>query len=838
MAVNMQHQTDVYRPVLYQKSNHSNNLQQTRQQQIQQRYESSDSENNSFSDSEYSEFSDDDEPAWNEEPMRAGELFYVEDNPESGDTIVKNGVPILNEMPLATGNLKNVFIGVNAASTYERKFPTNLLASMLGIITLDRKIKYQSTNESVVVDALVPGGISLRTGQVYVGDVLLYINDMHVSSSNIEHILRSFIQPSKLKLTFQSMEQQLHSHGVTHSTQELKSVSTVQLLSPNKKRQSQDCTLSAPNAIFFLTLNVHSETAGENDDVLYSYPPIEGSSTLPSKLALVRGLFVTLSDVIQDTFGSQVLSSSLIIEGKMVHCAYYHVKTEVLVLCLPGDNYSLPQVHHTLANTVRLLTVMYGSVLQAFLPENKLRLDHLFQFVLILNASSGLVSKALPSGSAWKFPGMEFLKLSPDLTAHANSALAELEACDFDDGSSGRNYTRRLYTIRGSCVFYDGHLLANHLPTSDLNDITLFCYNHSLLGLNRKERIGLLLIWREVFPWSSHTATQDKEQYIPSEGRCFWMFIGLKHTLLCVLLQMNGSLFPHSHTPRPDPMYVNKARATLLNLETCHFQDCVSQRLLSTSKPLLAQPDKFLLPLSVLKGAKPPSGSKQDKSIFPSFSSPLKSKQSIVSSGQASPQKLKKSQRDLSFGEKSPQISVKTLFRDKSFSSQGSDESGKSGKATQQASAYSLEDIQDAIDDVVPSASSGHQQLPLGAENTLFCYLTFNTLNGILIVPTAKDLNTVNSPLHQDIVKNFKKHCMILHQRFKSSKSSKEYCVEEGILFQCQKPSQKSEIKSKPPSVQYWVIGRSISRPTPKEVYVCFHNSAAQNMVELAFRMI
>ena len=43
-----------------------------------------------------------------------------------------------------------------------------------------------------------------------------------------------------------------------------------------------------------------------------------------------------------------------------------------------------------------------------------------------------------------------------------------------------------------------GYLVANHLPREDLEDVVLYCKYHCLLAMSAKQRVGQLVIWREV----------------------------------------------------------------------------------------------------------------------------------------------------------------------------------------------------------------------------------------------------------------------------------------------------------------------------------------------------
>ncbi|XP_076804858.1 protein inturned-like [Clavelina lepadiformis] len=854
------------RAFLYTQMQRNRGLKAARQFALEE-YEGSDNSDDSYSDSEYTTSSGDSNP-WEGEDLNAGELLY-EDEPEVDSD---KEVPKLNEhredpsdenvktyknarpKPLTatgTSSLKVVEVRVNAALSYSGRqisLSHNLLASMLGIVMVDTSGKGKK-NEKVVVDLLIPGGVALRSGQINLGDVLIAINDVCVTARNIEKFLKSIIRPMVLKITLQTFSDKPMLQNKLPFQSKPPSVTAreceVKVLNPHPGRLKQLYSLPGPHGVFFLTLNLRSETASEDDDLLYSYPHSGLLHETPSKLSQLRGIFVTLADVMKQMQSSEVLSTTLIINGQLVHCAYHQVKTEVFVICVPDVAYSLPQVHKTVSAAVRLLNIMYGSLLSAFQPENKHRLDQIFQHLLLVNSSAVEVTKKLPASTSYKIPSVRKLKLPTDLQGNVDAALAELEASDFDDGTKAVNFTRRLYTVRGSCIFYDGYLLANHLPEDDLYDVFLYCYNSGLLGIREKERSGLLLNWREVFCWKNRFESAEKNIYKEPSGRYFWLIIGLKRSILCVLLKLNGNLFPSSHTPRPDSNYVNYAKAALMNLDSCNFYDYVQQRLSTISTPYLVPAGDYLSKQSsFFKSNKPPSGqgSTPGKGFKLNFNSPLKLKSATSDSDdgrRASPSRLSQSSAGKSpvassaVEAQTPKSSVKRLFREKSFSSQGSSESMGSGKTTKRKGTnLGMENVQNALTTV--GDEHCYTQLTAGNENSLFCYLDLDPLRGVFITPTEFDLSAVDSESHQAIVTSFKKYALILHQRMSRKNPNGDYCIEEGILFKFQ--SSKHQQKKNSPYLQYWIVGRAMRSPVEKEFYVCFHNSAPQTMVELAFK--
>lgn len=809
-----------------------------------------------YSSSNISDSFEEDEPRWQEEALKSGELFYVEENeaekmsPISKKEFAESNLAKTNNRqiykdampkPVAVPKInysKTVFVDVNAAEMYLQQNSRNLLASMLGIVVLDISSKNPSfirfRNERIVADVLVPGGVSLLSGQVNVGDVLTEVNDIRVTLVNIENLLFKIDKPSTIKLTFdvyENLPSNLEPKPVSIELDTRIQVENlpciVNVLTPHLSRENNTFTLSEHHNVFFMTLKVRSDTAAEFDDLLYSYPHVE-TTIAPSKLTQIRGLFLTLSDLFKDSFSTSVLSTTLVIADETIHCAYYQVKTEVFVLCLPSTTYSLPQVHVAAANVVCLLLFMYGDLLNAFQPENKQRLDHLFHNFLFLNGSSVINQVNSPNGTS----GVHQLVLTKQLQHQANSALAELEASDFDLGTKALNFSRRLYTVRGSCLFYDGYLAINHLSKDDLKDVYLFCYNHNLLAVREKDRIGLLVVWREVFRRHKETP-KNKENFTETTGRYFLLIVGLKRGLLCALLQLNGKLFPSTHTPRPDTSFVDNVKAILLNLEANQFfkrvQNCTTQPSLVN----LVSSDGFLSKSASTTGKPPLSETRQTSGRFRlRFSSPLKFKSAASDSDDGrTPSKTKPEEKSFS-----SRVS-RSLFRDRSFSSQDSADGGYSPKTTGRLRpTASNEEVDLQMSDLQIEDQTQHITLTAGSSNSLFSFVKFYDHLGIIISPTEDVLHTVGgSDTYHEIISHFRRYVLLIHQRFADKNSKADSCVEEGILFQY-RPTKLQDSKKK--FLQYWVVGRKMTKPQQHELYVCFHNSSPQSIVELAFKTI
>lgn len=74
-----------------------------------------------------------------------------------------------------------------------------------------------------------------------------------------------------------------------------------------------------------------------------------------------------------------------------------------------------------------------------------------------------------------------------------------------------------------------GYLVCSHLPKDDVVEIAAYCRQYCLLPLAAKQRIGQLIVWREVFPRHhlQHPPDSDTEVFPEPEGRYFLLIVGL-----------------------------------------------------------------------------------------------------------------------------------------------------------------------------------------------------------------------------------------------------------------------------------------------------------------------
>ncbi|KAB1281874.1 Protein inturned [Camelus dromedarius] len=232
----------------------------------------------------------------------------------------------------------NVYVNPKKLTITKAKEQLKLLEVLVGIIHQTkwswRRTGKHGGGERLVVHGLLPGGSAMKSGQILIGDVLVAVNDVDVTSENIERVLSCIPGPMQVKLTFENAyavkkdTTQPRQKKAQSNTSDL-----VRLLWGEDIEGIQQNILNSPHIIMYLTLQLDSEASKEEQEILYHYPVSDASQKLKS----VRGIFLTLCDMLENVTGTQVTSSSLLLNGKQIHVAYWKESDKLLLIGLPAE---------------------------------------------------------------------------------------------------------------------------------------------------------------------------------------------------------------------------------------------------------------------------------------------------------------------------------------------------------------------------------------------------------------------------------------------------------------------------------------------------------------------
>ncbi|XP_024143679.1 protein inturned isoform X1 [Oryzias melastigma] len=765
-----------------------------------------------------------------------------------------------------------------------------LLEALLGVVhhptwstgQADPKVLRQE--ERLTVHGLVPNSPATKCGQIFIGDVLIAVDDVDVTSENIERVLSCIPGPTQVRLTLETAALMDRDEvGNTSSSSQMMKASPpvsqlVRLLWGEDTAEVQMSLGHIPHVVMYLSLKLDSPSLQEEEEILYQYPVSEASSQLKG----VRGIFLTLSDMLENVTGGRIISSSLLLGKHLVHVGYWKESNNLLVLGLPAERVPLLCLQTVVGDIVRTLKVMYGSLDRAFCTvDHAPKLDHFFclffqQLIQPSRLTEG--SPAPPpdvSGTLFLdgLPAVRWLTLPAEIKVEVDTVLSDFESSDFGEMSEDFFGLRRLYVILGSCLFYRSYLIANHLPKEDLLDVCLYCQHYCLLPLTSEQRVGQLVIWREVFPQQrANGGEKSAPGYSPLQGRHFLLIVGLRHFMQCVLLEAGGCASQAFGSPGPDCVYVDQVKATLLQLEV--LEAAIEERLNAPPTPCLSCADWFL-----------PAATARERLDSLASSSPVLSKIAGAIKGSSSGvrgrtlfgEKSRKPspQRNLSDGgtegqpdggtgvgssaplglspRSTPDSGRKLGGRRDSLGSGGSDGSGGLFKMSRlkHPNPFYLGSLKKTLTEKETEEMYNTIKLTSGAENTLFHYVLMESVQGIFIAPTHREVAQLSGSIHPQLIRNFHHCCLSIRAAFQKSLPARSRRAaerpqtsalgfgpikEHGVLFQC-KPENWTDQKKQAPVMTYWVIGRMLLEPVPQEFYVCFHDSVAEVPVEMAFRL-
>ncbi|XP_033890101.3 protein inturned isoform X4 [Acipenser ruthenus] len=682
-----------------------------------------------------------------------------------------------------------------------------LLEALLGIIhqpswtrMVVSKVEEPCNEERLTVHGLVPGSPAIKCGQILIGDFLVAVNDVDVTSENIERVLSCIPGPTQVKLTLETSSFNAEGKGSTsrNLNKQPQPVSNlVKLLWGEDAVELQMAIGNIPHIIMYLSLKLDSEPLKEEQEILYQYPVSEASR----KLKGVRGIFLTLCDMLGNVTGGQVLSSTMLLNEYLVHVGYWKEGDNLLVVGLPSEKVPLLQLRNVIGGTVRTLKVMYGSLDNAFCQvDNVPRLDHFFSlFFQQLIQPAKLNCSANPSSQFYGIssalfldylPAVRFLTLPQEIKVEIDTVLSDLEAADFGEMSEDYYGMRRLYTILGTCLFYKGYLIGNHLPKENLLDIALYCQHYCLLPLAAEQRIGQLVIWREVFPQRQCHPSEEPvlEGFLEPEARYFLLVVGLRHFMLCVLLEAGGCASKAIGNPGPDSIYVDQVKATLLQLEG--LDTSIEDRLAAPPTPCLSGADWFI------PSARERLESITNSPVFSKLHSSLKATsptskrvlfgESTLKNRRASPQRSLSVSDSGSEGHGdnhsfsasiSPHAtpdSIRKFGRRESQGSGASDGSGGSGnifksKKKKHPNPFYLGTLKKSLSERETEEMYNTMKLTSGSENTLFHYVSMETVQGIFITPTHREVAQLSGSIHPQLIKNFHRCCLSIRSVFQQT---------------------------------------------------------------------
>lgn len=852
--------------------------------------------NNGSADAETSEMKDPAPKSWRNggklvRLIRRRESKRHRNNTKNATALGGREKPI-SEIPVSNSTVKEGsvhFVELNVDPWVKRNLGRRATISetLLGLVTVCHE-------SEIYITDYVPDSLASKQSLVKIGDKIVSINGKGVTPQNFNALLEAINMPMTLNLgvctsPIKSGSDKRSDKQIYYQTPLAERISG---LSSNhndhEKLLSQLCV-----GVLYLQLDGLTEGGPEDQGVLYCYPGSLKSNFLSS----IRGAFLTLFQLIPDISQSPPKSSSILVKGQLVHVIYVQEGRELLLIAVPDCRCSVVEAVKQCSELVQLLKFTHQSLSRCFSSQEHVNfVNHvmcIFFLRLYLSDKWAEVSDVdsylnmtIMMGPAHPqfeaiLPAAHLVPLPREAQMQIDDALSELESNDIGDSCEDID-CQRPYTILGCCLYHKGLLLASHLTHGDLLDVHVFCRQQALLQLNHSESVRSLVIWKEVFPFSVSrgilsSKTDHEESPVP-EGRWFIMIVGQKQDMLVTLLEAGGCSASLDGYHSPDVFYVEAAQDTLQHLRKTGVSNIASEWLETQLRPKLTLPEVAMASRNSSRRVNSLLGLRvhHDPIWQNSFSSILNSPSNRKSTDSLSAGKRRPSPDHSSSGplhggdtsEDSASLVASLPSDDTVFMNvKGRSERGHSrmSHSDQEASEDSdsdweasdthaghrptsttdLSDLHNSllknVEGTVPS------KLSTGAENTVFHYVHIDTNEGILLSPVHSHYSTNLT----EILSKFRSTAMHIHSLFQNTISFKKLkgieashslinkslvaIKEFGALFEYNVPPRGNE--KPPPPLNFWVVGRLFFMPASREVYVCYEDSAPQNLVELAFRL-
>lgn len=737
-----------------------------------------------------------------------------------------------------------------------------------------------------------------KNGEIQTGDWLIAVDGVEVTLDNINAVLSNIKSPKKVKLLLHSLSSSNSVEQVDVKSNFSSYCGMVkQVIHDSQTNEKAEVrSQQIPHGLFCFA--VPKENCSESDDVLYRYPD-QDTPLFQLKGMFVTLCHMILDVASSPPLCSSLIVQEEIVHVGYVTVGDVIMILALPSACVTAAE--VQHFTNDFANLLKFQFSSLERAFGLKENKDYLDDFCALYFCHMLSPHAGIRPKLPESHLMQILPSIHWLPLPPHIKIHIDDALSHLESADFGYSTGAYYGIQRVYSILGSCYFYKGFLLGSHLQKSDLLDIHSYLQHHYLLTMSKKQSISEALIWKEMHLSKHYQENMMALEpgFEETNGRWFLLIAALNHSILAVILESGGCALSVDGNPSPDNFYINQTWRTLLHLENTCISSAVDN-IIDHPDPPVVSPELFLKeekqtwnPFSAFLSRSPNAQSLPQNSMvgrrFLSYSSLNLEGTSLHSIGEKKMHEqsvmLKKdddaegdrqqlllntgssdceSDADNGFQNNSEETNMfqgRKHFRRCSTSNSSNAESQESFEnpglqvQTTKPSLYSSCDLsklsryQDSCN--FESENETHN-LVAGYKNTLFHYLLMDPVEGVFLAPTACIQEWMKTPAYKEMLQAFHKCCLNMRVVFEKSLRNKEFSLkniitkfginktfqavyEQGVLFQYSPPSKDQK---KPPAyLNFWVIGRLFFAPEPREVYVCYHDSAEQSIVELAFRL-
>nr|XP_021181739.2 protein inturned [Helicoverpa armigera] len=726
---------------------------------------------------------------------------------------------------------------------------------------------------------------AIYTPKIKKGYYLSKINGVEVNSYNINNILQRVVEDhNSPRLTFQ-----VPTEGHNVDLEKL-------LKSKNAPDNSLTHLLKESLcSVLYICCNDIEYNSNDDKGVLYCYPRPFNQNFLYN----TRGAYVTLNHLAPKSLGtSEPTNSTVLHNNTLINVTYTSHYNDLLLVAFPNKQVDLFAAKKVIAQVVRLLEFLYGSLKTSFTkPNNVDKLDSLFARIFVTLVINNKGSKEDPIRNVGLYLedvlAAHSVILPLEVRVQVDDAITELEAADYREWTDDVENFQRLYTVVGSCLYYSGHLLSSHLQDDDLKEINAYLQLNGILKLSSEKELEKLVIWKEVFVNEHRTMNKnDGNEYRICDGRWFLLTVGKGHFILATLMEAGGCTEDAVGVTPPSPFYVEECESCLELLYDVGLNKYLATWYGSNLQPQVEiapeyltkygrkirdvntlKPDSPLktstLKLSKLQSEKRRHNSSEQINVG-SSTSDMNSMSSLTNYGSHhslygqsynTAQKYRHSSLDVSYSEDSNSLKSNSEVSEERVQgrradreqrnrrdSSGSESDWDKLDGSRTSGSMDMSDIRKSLLNEINQVPV--QRITAGEENVLFHFVQLESEKGMLIAPVKNLELQANNVLYSYIVKTFRSACKRIHEllqhsiRFKKNHAPSNplnkilvAVKEHGMLFQVPLDilSQCGVSKKNTEPYLFWVVGRVFSEPEPRELYLCYHESVPQDLTEVAY---
>ncbi|CAF3275727.1 unnamed protein product [Rotaria socialis] len=705
-------------------------------------------------------------------------------------------------------SVEHIHFRCRPVSSFDSATHTSVCEAVLGIFP---DTCSSTASSSVQPPVLVRGVVEQRHRRIKVGDWLLAINGTPLNWINLNDVLSKYHSTRKLRLTIRHPD-------TYHSTFSSSLQPPITLPSIEEKKLFQPEQINCIHSVLY-----YEKIPNQGFKLLYQQPKQKDI------FFAAGGVFPTLTQLMHDMneHDSLLRSVSIKITEQIIPiCVTSDDNIHYLIIIYPSiENLHISLLEQHTRQLVRLMNFLFGSVdrgllffqesIEYFFDVFFYRLNSLIPTSVVstpLLKNIRLIDEFLPAqfndyGTCPK------LNLNDQqLLFNIDCLLTQLECQNFNECSNESDFIinryRRIFILTGSVLFHRVQLLTSHLSNETTIDIYRFLLHYGHLNMSQfYSDTWHLLLFKEIFP-SGFNLKQR------------WFLIVGSHSELTLAAVIQTEYENNDFVVPPDHELVQQIKLTLNDIHT------IFPKMITNSAPWILSS-----PLAFLK-----------KPLKRTISLPL-----IGGFGQSSKPNTFDSHADdtISLAASHYHDASQTDLRVSQLVSQpeSQDELYKSSRQSIMSSTLSLDEQQKTK---TLQANLLTYRLHPGNFSTIFYYLDFQAIRGLLIAPYfTLDKLTKTTLIERFLFETIQQTCIYIRKKHfsrpKQLKSTNIFSTKNRPKYNeigCQFSMQTDPDNKKKKDANlfhFWIVAKQCLQPIEHEFFVCYHDSIAQNITELAF---